>query len=72
MRSKFEEAWKVKLPEAIGKASTQMIEWEVGIKGLYILGEDPAQTDPDTNRIRDALEAMDFVVVQEIFPTETN
>ena len=44
---------------------------EAGIKGLYILGEDPAQTDPDTNRVRDALEALEFVVVQEIFPTET-
>ena len=70
-RAKFEEAWGVKLPEAIGKTSTQMIERESGIKGLYILGEDPAQTDPDINRVRDALEAMEFVVVQEIFPTET-
>ena len=38
---------------------------------MYILGEDPAQTDPDTNRVRSALEALDFLVVQEIFPTET-
>ena len=71
VRSKFEEAWRVILPANIGKASTQMIGREGGIKGLYILGEDPAQTDPDTNRVRDALKAMDFVVVQEIFPTET-
>ena len=71
VRSKFEEAWRVILPANIGKASTQMIDREGGIKGIYILGEDPAQTDPDTNRVRDALDAIDFVVVQEIFPTET-
>ncbi len=90
-RAKFEEAWKVKLPEKPGLTSTQMLEQLAaggsgegegeregeggrgirGIKGMYILGEDPAQTDPDTNRVRSALEALDFLVVQEIFPTET-
>ena len=71
VRSKFEEAWKVVLPANIGKTSTNMVEPGSGIKGIYILGEDPAQTDPDTNRVREALEEMEFVVVQEIFPTET-
>ena len=41
------------------------------IRWLYILGEDLAQTEPDTNRVRASLEALDFLVVQEIFPTET-
>jgi predicted molibdopterin-dependent oxidoreductase YjgC len=36
-----------------------------------MLGEDPAQTDPDSNRVRASLKALDFLVVQEIFPTET-
>jgi len=73
IRSKFEDAWKVKLPENIGLTSTQMLEGnqESGIKAMYILGEDPAQTDPDTNRVRASLDALDFLVVQEIFPTET-
>ena len=71
VRSKFEEAWKVNLPANIGKTSTNIVEPGSGIKGIYILGEDPAQTDPDTNRVREALETMEFVVVQEIFPTET-
>jgi formate dehydrogenase alpha subunit len=93
-RAKFEEAWKVNLPDKPGLTSTQMLEQLAaggsgegegeregeggrgirgikGIKGMYILGEDPAQTDPDTNRVRSALEALDFLVVQEIFPTET-
>jgi len=76
VRAKFEEAWKVRLPANPGLTSTQMLERlaEGGgekIRGLYILGEDPAQTDPDTNRVRTSLEALDFLVVQEIFPTET-
>jgi len=73
IQAKFEEAWKVKLPNVPGQASTQMLEdaLEGGIKGLYILGEDPAQTDPDTNRVRASLKSLDFLVVQEIFPTET-
>ena len=40
-------------------------------KGIYILGEDPAQTDPDLNHVRKALESVDFLVVQDIFHTET-
>jgi formate dehydrogenase major subunit/formate dehydrogenase alpha subunit len=44
---------------------------EGGIRGLYILGEDPAQTEPDTNRVRASLQSLDFLVVQELFPTET-
>jgi formate dehydrogenase alpha subunit len=73
IRSKFEEAWKAKLPANPGLTSTQMIESALDrkLKGLYILGEDIAQTDPDTNRVRASLEALDFLVVQEIFPTET-
>ena len=71
LRSKFEDAWKVKLPANIGKTSTNMIEPGSGIKGIYILGEDPAQTDPNINRVREALEAIDFVVIQELFLTET-
>jgi len=73
IQSKFEEAWKVKLSATPGYTSTQILEGvtESGIRGLYILGEDPAQTDPDTNRVRASLQALDFLVVQEIFPTET-
>ncbi|MBN1234715.1 MAG: formate dehydrogenase subunit alpha [Methanotrichaceae archaeon] len=73
IQSKFEQAWKVKLPATPGQTSTQMLESarEGGIRGLYILGEDPAQTDPDTNQVQASLKALDFLVVQEIFPTET-
>jgi predicted molibdopterin-dependent oxidoreductase YjgC len=38
---------------------------------MFILGEDPAQTDPDSNRVRAALESLEFLVVQELFLSET-
>jgi predicted molibdopterin-dependent oxidoreductase YjgC len=41
------------------------------LKALYILGEDPIMSDPDTNHIRRCLETCNFVVLQEIFPSET-
>ena len=41
------------------------------IKGLYIYGEDPVVTDPDTTHIIKALESLDFFVIQELFMTET-
>jgi len=39
---------------------------------LYILGEDPVMSDPDTKHIRKCLEAIDFLLLQEIFPSETS
>ncbi len=41
------------------------------IKGMYILGENPAMSDPDVSHARDALAALDHLVVQDIFVTET-
>lgn len=41
------------------------------IKGLFVLGENPAMTDPDINHARKALAKTDFLVVQEILPSET-
>ena len=41
------------------------------IKGMYILGENPFISDPNSNKVRKALAALDFLVVQDIFLTET-
>jgi len=41
------------------------------IKGMYIMGENPMLTDPNQNHTREALERLEFLVVQDIFPTET-
>jgi formate dehydrogenase alpha subunit len=72
-RLKFEIAWGVSLPERAGLTVTEMIPaTEDGqVRALYILGEDPVMSDPDTNHIRHCLEKCEFIVLQEIFPSET-
>jgi formate dehydrogenase major subunit/formate dehydrogenase alpha subunit len=72
-REKFEKAWDVKIDPRPGLKSIEMLdECKKGnFKGLFILGEDPAQTDPDLHHVRSALESVEFLVVQDIFPTET-
>jgi formate dehydrogenase major subunit/formate dehydrogenase alpha subunit len=72
-RKKFEAAWGVSLSPNLGKTVTEMIPdiLEGKTHALYILGEDPVMSDPDTAHIRHCLEACDFLVLQEIFPSET-
>ncbi|ETU28544.1 formate dehydrogenase subunit alpha [Enterococcus faecalis] len=70
---KFEKAWHVPLNRNTGLTSTKVLPaaTAVNVKGLYIFGEDPIVTDPDTGHVRQALESLDFLVVQELFMTET-
>jgi formate dehydrogenase alpha subunit len=73
VREKFERAWNVRISPKPGLKSIEMLDEcrRGNFKGLFILGEDPAQTDPDLNHVRAALESVEFLVVQDIFPTET-
>lgn len=73
VRDKFEKAWGVPIKEKPGLKSVEMLDECVKgtFKAIYILGEDPAQTDPDLTHVRKALEAAEFLVVQDIFHTET-
>lgn len=73
VRKKFMDAWGTSLSGSIGMTVTEMIPGILDgkIKALYILGEDPIMSDPDTNHIRRCLEECDFIVLQDIFPTET-
>lgn len=73
VRHKYEEAWGVPLPSNIGMTVTEMIPaaGEKKLKLLYILGEDPVMSDPDSAHIRHCLDNCDFLVLQEIFPSET-
>jgi len=70
---KFEKAWGIPLSAKVGSTVTEMIPSipEGKIKALYILGEDPVMSDPDSNHIRHCLESCDFIVLQEIFPSES-
>lgn len=70
---KFEKAWGAKLSGKVGLTITEMFR-EIEndkIKFLYIMGENPIISDPDSNHTRHVLEHVDFLVVQDIFLTET-
>ncbi len=73
IREKFESEWEAKLSEKPGLAATEMIIAALRgkLKALYIMGENPAMSDPDINHTIKALEKLDFLVVQDIFMTET-
>ncbi|MBE6014115.1 MAG: formate dehydrogenase subunit alpha [Lachnospiraceae bacterium] len=73
VRKKFEEAWGVPLNPNAGLRATEVFPAAIKgeIKGLYICGEDPVVSDPDTNHVIKALESMEFLVVQDLFMTKT-
>jgi formate dehydrogenase major subunit/formate dehydrogenase alpha subunit len=76
LREKFAAAWGLKPEELsleVGNTVTEMMPAaaEGDLKVLYVLGEDPIMSDPDTSHIRKALQTCDLVVLQEIFPSET-
>jgi formate dehydrogenase major subunit len=71
---KMEEAWGVKdLPTKPGLTVTEMIpKAHAGeLKALYIIGENPLVSDPDLNHAEASIKHLDFLVVQDIFLTET-
>lgn len=72
-REKFEDAWNVRLPAPQGKTAIEMMgSAGSDIMGMYISGENPALSYPDSSRIRKALESLELLVVADIFPTETS
>jgi formate dehydrogenase alpha subunit len=73
VRGKFERAWNVALPEKPGLTVVEIMHAaEAGrVRGIYIMGENPVLSDPDIAHVRAALEAVDFLVVQDVFMSET-
>jgi len=72
-QKKFREAWGQTSNTKVGLTATEIIPGvlEDKIHAIYILGEDPVMSDPDTHHVRECLEKVDFLVLQEIFPSET-
>ncbi len=72
---RFCDFWETeaKLAETPGLTIVEMMDAAAAgeMHAMYIMGENPVLTDPDQAHVRDALEALDFLVVQDIFPTET-
>jgi len=62
-----------RLSDKVGLTATEIIPGvlEGKTRAIYILGEDPVMSDPDTHHVRECLSNVDFLVLQEIFPSET-
>ena len=69
----FEQYWETKLDPNPGLTVVEIMEaiYEKKIQGLYVMGENPAMSDPNANHAREALARLDTLVVQDIFLTET-
>ena len=68
----FEDYWQTKLDPNPGLTVVEIMEsiYEKNIKGLYVMGENPAMSDPNANHAREALAKLEMLVVQDIFLTE--
>ncbi len=73
LRGKFEEVWGLSLPRKPGLTVVRMMQAAARgeIKGMYIMGENPLLSDPQIEHVKEALESLEFLVVQDIFLTET-
>ena len=72
-RAKFEQAWKARIPTTKGWHLSQMFEaMEHGkLRALYVLGENPVQSEADQTRAIELLSRLDFILCQDIFLTKT-
>ncbi|MGD0024567.1 MAG: formate dehydrogenase subunit alpha [Xanthobacteraceae bacterium] len=73
VRARYEDAWGAKLDPKKGLTVVEIMDAVHAdvIKGMYIMGENPAMSDPDLNHAREALAHLEHLVVQDLFLTET-
>lgn len=73
IRARFEKLWGAELDPNPGLTVVEIVHaiHNDEIRGMYIMGENPAMSDPDANHARDALAKLEHLVVQDIFLTET-
>ncbi len=73
VRERFQKAWGTDVLDTPGLTVVEIMDaiHAGSIRGMYVLGENPAMSDPDVDHARDALAALDHLVVQDIFLTET-
>lgn len=69
----FEEAWQVDLDKEVGLYLPDMFDAGVAgdLKAMYIMGEDPVLTDPNSNHVKACFENLEFMVVQDVFLSES-
>ena len=73
IRARYEDAWGTKLDPKKGLTVVEIMDAVHAdvVKGMYIMGENPAMSDPDLNHARQALAHLEHLVVQDLFLTET-
>ncbi|WP_180271873.1 formate dehydrogenase subunit alpha [Halorubrum persicum] len=73
IRAKFEEAWECEISPEYGYYTTQMFlaADDDDLRGMYIIGENAALSEPGVNHAEDILEELEFLVVQDLFVNET-
>jgi formate dehydrogenase alpha subunit len=73
VKAKFEAAWGGSLSPSAGLPVTEMVEaaYKGKIKAMYLIGENPLLSEPDITHAEEALDKLDFLVVQDIFLSET-
>ncbi|MGH3078223.1 MAG: molybdopterin oxidoreductase family protein [Gaiellaceae bacterium] len=74
VRRKFSEAWGVQVPEVAGYRLDQMMSGlhDGRIRAMYLIGENPAQTEPNARHVEEGLERLDFLVAQDLFLNDTS
>lgn len=72
-RKFFEGVWNTELSPTNGLRIPEMFDeaYDGNLKAMYVMGEEPVLTDPDANHVKAAIGNLDFLVVQDIFLTET-
>jgi len=72
VRQKFSEAWGVEVPETPGYRLDQIMSGlhDGRIRALYLIGENPAQTEPNAHHVEEGLEQLEFLVTQDLFLNE--
>ena len=72
-RKRFEEHWRVQLPTDQGLTAVEMLQQarEGHVRAMFVVGEDPAGSFPDSTSIKQALDNLDFLAVQDMFMTRT-
>jgi len=73
VKEKFEAAWRCSLKTSPGLTLTEIFQaaQQGQVKALYLAGENPVLSDPDSKHIEEALEKLEFLVVQDVFLSET-
>ncbi|MBF0179351.1 MAG: formate dehydrogenase subunit alpha [Magnetococcales bacterium] len=73
-RARYREVWGAEPPDAAGMKLPEMLAAARAgtLRALYLVAQDPAQSDPDSRAVDEALRNLEFLVVQEIFPGESS